>query len=170
MSTQTSASAARVTMSAAMHEAVPSAPSAPPYHAKIVLRRTGKKTMRFAGDLIAEATGYPTAASHWYEVHVYSRVVGGYVAAIRHFFKGASQRDRFIAERFQGLSDMMAFIEEYRADAECAVDFDPADPKASAADIAIHAAGLRTRKAGYIAAYQDVAGDALDQLDKVTQT
>jgi len=144
--------------------------NAPPYHRKIVLRRTGKKTMRFAGDECVNVTGYSTAHSHWYEISIFTRVVGGYVACIRHFYKSDAQRDRFIAERFDTAEGAIGFLEDYRADAELHVTFDPASPDVSAAEIALCAAGLRTRQASYKAAYETVLGDALHALINTLET
>lgn len=138
---------------------------AAPFHDKIVLRRTGKKTLRFAGDALTEATGYSRLGSHWYEIAAYSRVVGGYVASIRHFYKDAQERDGFIAERFDTLEEVMAFIEDFHASDDLAIRFDPASKDLSAAEVTVLAAGLRARQAEYQHAYQSVSGQVLHSLD-----
>lgn len=128
---------------------------------KTVLRRTGKKTLRFAGSCLAEATGYQRAATHWYEIGLYQRDVGGVVAAIRHFHKSEQQRDRFIAERFETVEAAAAFLETYQPSIELSVGFDPASPALSAAEVTILAAGLRARQAEYCHSYDAVCGDVL---------
>lgn len=147
----------------------PSRRKMPPFHGKIVLKRTGKKTMRFAGDMLAEHTGYSRAAEHWYEICVFSRVVGGYAAAIRHFTKAADQRDRFTAERFDTLEAVMAFLEDYDPHHDLTIGFDPAAPALSAAQVTLLAAGLRARKADYTHAYAPVASEVLHALERVHQ-
>lgn len=139
-------------------------PAAPPYHDKIVLKRTGKKTMRFAGDKITEATGYSRVRAHWYEIGVFSRVVGGYAVSIRHFNKSEDARDYFVADRFDALEDVMTFIETYRAANDLDIRFDPSSVHLSPADVTVLAAGLRARQAEYERAYQVVSGDVLHSI------
>lgn len=141
----------------------------PPFHDKIILPRTGKKTMRFAGDLITEKTGYNRAAAHWYEIGVFSRVVGGFVASIKLFHKSGDQRDRFIAERYDTLEEVMSAIEIYCPHDDIAIAFDPASTALSAAQVTILAARLRGQQATFAQAYEAVSGDILHTLDEFSR-
>lgn len=145
-------------------------PKMPPFHGKIVLKRTGKKTMRFAGDMLAEHTGYSRASAHWYEICVFSRVVGGFAATIRHFTKAEGMRDRFTAERFDTLDDVMTFLEGYDPHDDLTIGFDPAAAALSAAEVTVLAAGLRARKADYTHAYESVVSDALQKIERLAQS
>ncbi|MEM6834556.1 MAG: hypothetical protein AAF562_13135 [Pseudomonadota bacterium] len=156
--------AAKKTIENKVEPAVETNGTSAPYHARIVLRRTGKKTLRFTGDCLAEATGYARQQSQWYEIAVYSRVVGGHVAAVRHFHKSNEQRDRLIAERFETLAEAVSFLENYRPYDELTVPFDPSCPTLSPAEAAIKAVGLRVKYSAYNTAYATVLGDILDSL------
>lgn len=128
---------------------------------KVVLRRTGKKTLRFSGTCLAEATGYRRMATHWYEIGLYRRDVGGVVATVRHFHKSQQERDRFVAERFETVEDAMRFLETYRPQNDVPIGFDPACASLSAAEITVLAAGLRARQSDYCHSYDAVCGDIL---------
>lgn len=145
-------------------------PKMPPFHGKIVLKRTGKKTMRFAGDLLTDHTGYNRASAYWYEICVFSRVVGGFAAAVRHFTKAESERDRFTAERFDTLEEVMTFLERYDPQNDITIGFDPAAPALSAAEVTVLAAGLRARKADHAHAYESVVSDALQKIEALAQS
>lgn len=131
---------------------------------KITLRRTAKKAFRFSGRCLVESTGYRRAAAHWYEVGVFERYVGGFVASVRHFYKSDEERDHYCAERFDHLEEAITFLESYRPQDDVPVRFDPNCARLSAAEVAVHAATLRAQHAEYKRSYETVCTDVLHAL------
>ncbi|MEM6903875.1 MAG: hypothetical protein AAF556_11620 [Pseudomonadota bacterium] len=132
---------------------------------KIILRRTGKRPMRFSGDKIAEVTGYKHRCDHWYEIGVYQRHVGGYAVALKHFFKSEGDQDWFYADRFDTIEELIEFLEDRDTAVDVSVDFDPDCPETSAAELALRAARLRRHQAVYKHAYECVVGELLYALE-----
>lgn len=130
----------------------------------IGLKRTGKRSLRFKGTLIAEAIGWALGASLWHEVNLYRNGRGQYVANIRVLKKSPGDRDIFHAEVFDSLGEAAAFLEDYNPMADVGVDLDPGED-VDTADLVVRAVGLRQRREQARRDYDALIGDLFYQLD-----
>ncbi|MEM7568210.1 MAG: hypothetical protein AAF337_00305 [Pseudomonadota bacterium] len=132
---------------------------------KIILRRTGKKPLRFSGVCLCEATGYTRGGSFWYEVGLYRRETRGFVASVRLFTKSQGAQDRHSAVRVDSLSAALDYLESYDVTADVRGSIKNQAKTAAPAQDMLRAARLRGAIARYQLAYDSVCTHVLYDMD-----
>ncbi len=78
-----------------------------------LLKRSGMRPLAFDGVLIAEANSHCPGTTMWYEINIYRKDAGGFVAEVKLFLKAAEQKDAFRAQVFDDVSAMSAWLESH---------------------------------------------------------
>lgn len=154
--------------------AIPSEPSgpapagasaaAPP--SQITLAPTGKRKMKFNGQVIAHAANPAPGQDLCHEVTLYLRDRGGVVLAIRACHPGAPENDVTAVWRADTTSDALAELYIYDAGANVPVAIDPEDPALCPAEMTAAALHLRAQVETTRQRFAQLRAELHEQLER----
>lgn len=125
-----------------------------------LLKRSGQRPMLFNGATLATICGVTPSLPFWYELNVHRTVLDTYLSDIRLFHKSPDEPDLFWVSEHDDLDALVAHFERYHP----AADLTPpalAPDRASAAELALWAAGLQLRVEQITQHYRALVGELL---------
>lgn len=129
-----------------------------------VLRRTGSRPFVFEGAEIIHSMSYMPGSPLWYDLTLYRARTGGFVLEVKLFYKESSTPDRFSCHEFSSIEEVAEFLEEHDASQDVHPSLPMDNTEMSAADFALHVAGLRLRVEEARGQFADLAGEMLYSL------
>jgi hypothetical protein len=131
---------------------------------EFTLARDGLKPIVFSGSLLAEVSGWRPGARLWYELAVYSRDEGGFVAAMNVFKKDIDARDRRWARTFKTREEVSSYFETHDSSNDVERPQGSTARRISEAEGSLQAAALRQQMTEARTDYEAAAGELLDAL------
>ncbi|WP_203076568.1 hypothetical protein [Falsiroseomonas ponticola] len=132
----------------------------------VALRVSGAKPVRLRGRLLAEGRSSAAGCIAWHEVELWQLEGSREVAvALRTRRPAAEAADVHRAEMFPDLAEALDWLEAFDPLADLMVDFDAADRRLSAVEVALRAAALRGRAEVVTREWRALLGDVLYALD-----
>lgn len=130
---------------------------------RFTLKRTGQRPLSFDGREVCTATSHAIGPCLWYEVNVYQKTDGFYVAEVKMFHKSEGQKDIFRAFEATSLDDVAMVLERYSPsdDIACRLLLNDYMP---AGRFALAAAALKLEIEEANVQFQDLVGELLFQL------
>jgi hypothetical protein len=133
--------------------------------ASVVLKRDGKKPVRFSGELLAEATSHAPGGTQWAEISIYARDKGGFALAIRNYSKAAHFKDHHRADIVSSLSEAIELIEKHDPAYDIAAANPVDDSTTPLAELVVQAVALKQRVAEARAEYRSISGEIIAALE-----
>lgn len=132
----------------------------------VTLRVSGAKPVRLRGRLLTEGHSRATGCIAWHEVEVWQLEGSREVAlALRTRRPAGEAADVHRAELFPDLTEALDWLEAFDPLADLTVDFDAADRRLSAVEVALRAAALRGRAEVVTREWRALLGEVLFVLD-----
>ena len=128
------------------------------------LKRSGKSPLRLDGNKYIEAIGWDGKANIWYEINIYTNIIGGFVCEIKALKKLKDEKDIFYAETFEDLDGLVQYLEAHNAKKDISYVLDTESPSQSATDLALQAVMIKQRQEEARREYSHLIGELLYQL------
>lgn len=131
---------------------------------RIRLKRMGQRPLEFSGEELCFAMSFVPGAPFWFEVNVWRRFDGGFVSAVKLFYRDADRIDicrAWTSSAFEEVLDTLESFDAVRdleADADLSADMTLVELTASAMSLRAWAAEARRQ-------YAALVGELLDELE-----
>lgn len=130
-----------------------------------LLRRPGRRPLRFEGVELGMAMSFMPGAPLWFEINVFRVGHGGFVACVKRFHRDEDESDFCRAWECTDFEAVMTALESYDPAADLRVEADPEDPALALPDLAAKAYALRAKAAEARRQYAGLVGEILHDLE-----
>lgn len=95
----------------------PAAPTESPVATGVyyTLKRSGKRPLKFDGRLLGMAMSFEIGTPFWFEINIYQNNTGSFVLERKMFTKKEGEKDRFWAETYGSIDEVLDFLERHDA-------------------------------------------------------